>query len=462
MSQSLNHLEVQKNFQDLCDHLFSELKSTEKLSVNLHGEQSLFLRFNQNHIRQSTAVDQLQVSLSLQSGGKTCDITALMTSNFEDNKTVFINALNRLRQEIPDLETSPYLVEFQNNGVSSEIFNNTLPVTQEVIESLWSQQSCSKTELDLAGLYCAGPIYRASKNNLGQSHWYSANQFFLDFSLYTQNLEGDNKAVKSLYSSQNWSAQELQDSIAKAKDQLEVLKRPNKTVTPGKYKVYLAPGAASDLLGMLGWNAMSYSAYKKGMSAFAQLADNKRKLSPLFSVSENFELGLCPKFNSLGELSADKVPLIQNGELISFLVSSRAEKEYGVKTNGADNSGFSGMESLRSPDFATGSLDEKLALKELGTGLYLNNLHYLNWSEVSSARITGMTRYACFWVENGEIVAPIQDLRFDESLFHALGDGLIAVSNRSQIEPNTMTYGMRSTGGRQNPGLMIDSFTFTL
>ena len=32
-----------------------------------------------------------------------------------------------------------------------------------------------------------------------------------------------------------------------------------------------------------------------------------------------------------------------------------------------------------------------------------DNLHYLNWSDNIGGRITGMTRYACFWVENGEI-----------------------------------------------------------
>lgn len=453
-----SHSDIQHLYNQVCDDLFSKLSESENLSVSLSGEESLFLRFNQNHVRQSTTVEQNIVQLKLQSEQKETSLSVLMTMNPEENKIIFAQALNRMRLEIPALDTNPFFVELKNHGQSKECFERALPEAQEVIAAL----SQSSSGLDLAGLYSAGPIYRASRNNLGQNHWYSSDQFFLDYSLYTKNSEGDNKAVKSLYSSTKWSASDLKDSLLDASLQLQILKRPNKTVSPGKYRVYLAPGAASELVGMLGWNALSYSAYKKGNCALGKLLEKKKRLSPLFSVKENFDLGLCPKFNNEGELSPNQIPLIEKGELISMLVSSRAAKEYGVEANGADNSGFMGMEVPRSPDFSTGSLLESQALKELGTGLYLNNLHYLNWSEVSNARITGMTRYACFWVENGEIVAPIQDLRFDETLYHALGDGLMAVTSKAHIEPDTSTYVQRVPGGRQVPGMLIDYFTFTL
>ena len=36
-----------------------------------------------------------------------------------------------------------------------------------------------------------------------------------------------------------------------------------------------------------------------------------------------------------------------------------------------------------------------------------------------------MTRFACFWVEEGQIVAPINVMRFDETLYRVLGENLI-------------------------------------
>jgi predicted Zn-dependent protease len=174
-------------------------------------------------------------------------------------------------------------------------------------------------------------------------------------------------------------------------------------------------------------------------------------------ITENFGLGLTPRFNAQGEVSAVATPLIVKGELASLLVSSRSSKEYGLTANGAGDE-----EGPRALDMAPGTLDEKDVLAALGTGLYLSNLHYLNWSDPVSARVTGMTRYACFWVENGEIVGPIQDMRWDESLYDALGTKLLALTSHTAIDPAVETYTQRALGGSRMPGALIDNFTFTL
>lgn len=109
-----------------------------------------------------------------------------------------------------------------------------------------------------------------------------------------------------------------------------------------------------------------------------------------------------------------------------------------------------------------GTLRREDILKELGTGLYLSNLHYLNWSDRLNARITGMTRYACFWVENGEIVAPIEDLRFDESLYDCLGANLLNITDFEEVDPMVSTYESRAFGGKKVPGMLIKDFKFTL
>ena len=60
-------------------------------------------------------------------------------------------------------------------------------------------------------------------------------------------------------------------------------------------------------------------------------------------------------------------------------------------------------------------------LAALGTGLYIGNLWYLNYSDRPAGRMTGMTRFATFWVEGGRIVAPVTPLRFDDTLYRMLG-----------------------------------------
>ena len=73
-----------------------------------------------------------------------------------------------------------------------------------------------------------------------------------------------------------------------------------------------------------------------------------------------------------------------------------------------------------------------------------------------------MTRYACFWVEDGEIVAPIEHLRFDDSFYRFWGDNLMALTDTQTCIPNIDTYGHRHMGALWTPGMLIEDFTYTL
>lgn len=139
------------------------------------------------------------------------------------------------------------------------------------------------------------------------------------------------------------------------------------------------------------------------------------------------------------------------------LVSQRTAREYGLTANGAEPG-----EALRAPEVLPGTLPVAQALTALDQGLYVANLHYLNWSDQATGRITGMTRYACFWVEGGQMVAPIENLRFDESLYHFWGDGLVALTDTQEWLPATDTYDHRSLGGTLAPGMLVADFQYTL
>jgi predicted Zn-dependent protease len=73
-----------------------------------------------------------------------------------------------------------------------------------------------------------------------------------------------------------------------------------------------------------------------------------------------------------------------------------------------------------------------------------------------------MTRFGCLWIENGEVVGPIKDLRFDETLYHIFGSGLKALTDFSEVMMETGTYSGRSLGGAKLPGMVVEGFKFTL
>jgi predicted Zn-dependent protease len=439
---------VHGHFHAVSDKLLETLHAGEDVTLNLTAEESLFVRFNGNRVRQNTDVEQIGVSLKFQANGRTVEKSRTLSGVEKTDRESLALLLAQCRAEAKALPEDPNQVPMQNNGTSKEEFLGELFAAEKIVQSVVETAAGS----DLAGLYAGGPVIRANKNSKGQDHWFASETFFLDYSLY----HGP-KAAKGNYAGSRWNAGDWINNLHRTRDQLDLLSKPAQNVKPGKYRTYLAPRAFADLLGMLSWGALSSSAWKQGRSAFKKLADGEAKLSPLFTLRENFTLGLTPRFNSLGEVAPSTVSLIEKGELKEMLVSSRTAKEYGLKGNAAGEG-----EGTRAMDVLPGSLEEKNVLKELGTGLYLSNLHYLNWSDPVAARVTGMTRYACFWVEGGEIAGPIKDLRWDESLYDALGSKLMALTDRAEIDPAVDTYFARALGGSRVPGALIDDFTFTL
>jgi predicted Zn-dependent protease len=101
-------------------------------------------------------------------------------------------------------------------------------------------------------------------------------------------------------------------------------------------------------------------------------------------------------------------------------------------------------------------------LEALDTGLYIPNLWYLNLSDRPAGRITGMTRFATFWVERGRISAPVTPMRFDDSVYRMLGSELAALTRTAEMLPDPSTYGERSTSSARLPGALLKALRFTL
>jgi predicted Zn-dependent protease len=138
-------------------------------------------------------------------------------------------------------------------------------------------------------------------------------------------------------------------------------------------------------------------------------------------------------------------------------VSPRSAAEYGVATNGAAL-----HEAPASVDVAAGHIPLDRVLAELGTGVYASNLWYLNFSDRNACRATGMTRFATFWVERGVIQAPLEVMRFDETIYRLLGERLVGLTAERELILDPGSYGQRSTDSARLPGVLVDDLTLTL
>lgn len=443
---------MKKYLENLSEKIFAELNPSEELSLALHSEESEFVRFNHSKVRQNTTVHQHELSVSYQADERLYRATVNLTLQPESDLAQLKELLLRTRSELPHTDKNPKVTPMQNNGTSEVYKKSQRPTTSDVIKKITTLFS----DTDLAGFYCCGPLRQASINSKGQFHYFENDQFFFDYSVY----DGP-RAAKGFYSEDSWNDADFAAQASQLKNTLSLLKKPQITVKPGSYRTYLAPMAVQEIVQIFNWRAVSRSSYEQGFAPLKKLNTREQLFSPKFSLIENNDLGLNSHFNSVGEISPTHLPIIENGEMKNFLISSATAKEYGLTSNNAD-SGLWNHEGMRSAEVRAGTLTEKDVLTQLGTGLFLTNLHYINWSDPQAARITGMTRFACFWVENGEIVGPIQDLRFDDTLYNLFGTELENLTAQASTFVSTSTYQKRTLGGMKVPGALLNKMNFTL
>ncbi|MBG1245402.1 TldD/PmbA family protein [Nostoc sp. NZL] len=445
--EELSALEV--SFNQLIETLLIKKGESEQFTVKLSSERSQFIRFNHAKVRQTGCVADGWIELTLMADQRSSVRQFPFTGNWDVDWQLAYAALQELRDELILLPIDPYLVLPSGNNSSREVHSGNLLAAEAVVPTLLELVA----ELDFTGIYAGGVVVKAYGDSNGQKHWFATDSFTLDYSLFSTS----GQAVKGTFAGSDWDESAYIAKIGEGKKQLELLSRPAKELPRGQYKTYFAPAAVADLLLMLSWGAVSEADIQQGNSALAALSRQEKQLSPRFSLKENFHRGLVPRFNELGEIAAPELPVIEKGHLVNTLVNSRTAKEYQKIANGANSS-----ETLRAPEVSTGNLVFEQILPSLDTGLYVSNLHYLNWSDRQTGRITGMTRYACFWVENGEIIAPIENLRFDESLYRFWGENLVALTDFQEFIPEVGTYDSRQLGGSLVPGMLVEDFTYTL
>jgi predicted Zn-dependent protease len=73
-----------------------------------------------------------------------------------------------------------------------------------------------------------------------------------------------------------------------------------------------------------------------------------------------------------------------------------------------------------------------------------------------------MTRFATFRVERGRIVAPVDVLRFDDSLYRMLGSNLEALTRETELLLSADTYRSRQLTSARLPGALVREIAFTL
>ncbi len=440
---------MREYFEEITAHLGSLARAGEVIISALCAEESDFIRFNRSAVRQATSVRQAAWTVSLVRGQKRLDARMSVAGTLEADRPALAARVAQLREAIDDVPDDPFLLYETAPASSSAHRDAKLPDPAQVIDEVLA----AGRGLDLVGFHASGPIWKGFANSLGVRHWHEVASFNFGWCLYHDR----DKAVKTSYAGSVWESAAFAAKMRFAREQLARLGEKPRDLAPGAYRAFLAPAAMTEILDMLSRAGFGLKSRNTKQSALIRMSDRDARLSPLVTLRENTAEGIASGFQAEGFVRPASVDLVAGGRLASPLVSPRSAREYGVQTNGA-NAG----EPPESLALGGGSLEVSRALEALGTGIYVGNLWYLNFSDRSACRLTGMTRFASFWVENGTIRAPLNVMRFDDTAYRILGENLEALTRERDLMPETDTYGERSTVSTRTPGALVRELALTL
>lgn len=440
---------MRRDFEQLADAVCGNDAPVDRTMLYWAAESSDFVRFNHAQVRQASHVDQRYGTIAVVRGARQSSARISLSGDSTRDAQLLLAERARLIEELPHVPEDPYLLLPEEVTHTERDSAGRLPDAREVIDAVTTHGK----ETDLVGFYAGGPVARGFADSRGQRNWHRVESFHFEWCLYRS---GD-KAVKSSYAGSMWDDTAFAQRMSAARESLGLLGRPVKTLSPGEYRVYFSPVAVADLLGTLCWGGFGHKDLQTGVSTLVRAHRGQEKFSEAVTLVEATGEGIAPRFQPDGFVKPASVPLVKNGQLAQTLVSPRSAREYGVPANGAN--------SAESPDslaMAGGALAQADVLEALGTGVYISDLHYLNYSDRQACRMTGMTRFACFWVERGRIVAPIGVMRWDDSLLSMFGENLVALTQNAELVPDSGTYGERALRSFSAPGAIVERFRFTL
>ena len=443
------------SFEALADALLGGDPSVDRTSLWLRAEASDFLRFNHAALRQATSVQQAHVTLAVERGQRRAESTltlggepALDVQRLHSERELLVSQLDLISDD-------PWLSYPKTATHSHRDDRGALPEAGHVI-ALVHEMAGVKLEQDLVGFYAGGPVAHAFADSLGSRHWHRVESFHFDWCLYHR----ADKAVKTSYAGTRWDDAAFAAKLEEAARRMPLLARDVRTLQAGAYRAAFCASAMVELLGTLGWSGFSLKARRTGVSSLMRLERGEATFDAGFNLDEAVALGTAPAFTAEGFVRPVRVALVEAGKLPASggtLNSPRSAAEYGVAANGVG-----AQESPEALRLGPGSIAQADLLSALDTGLYVSNLWYLNYSDRQACRMTGMTRYACFWVEGGKLVAPVNVMRFDDDALRLFGSGLVGLTDTPEVTPNSDTYGARLLGSVTTPAAVVEGFRLTL
>ncbi len=407
-------------------------KSKYQIDITIEKEDSLLFRFWNCTPIQNMKSESIKTTVSLFKGKKyvSKQINGVDIKGIE--KTI-----EELKDTLKTVDYNPYIMPLKK-GTFNIQSNTKMPTVKQVADNIKEICKLSST-VSITGTagYTDNYLYKLNSKGLfaftrRTKEEYSITTDYKDY-------KGGGEIIST-------SKINKKDIIKMAQEAIETAKmnaKKHRDIKPGTYTVLLSPLAFNQFLSMFGWLACDAYAYMEKRSPASKYL-GKQIGSPIINITENpldKQIFHASPFDNEGTKSKI-IPIIEKGVFKNILTDRFTSKALKMPLTGHQyRPGYTGPSAIVVDN---GEKTEKELLKEIKNGLYIKELHYINIIDPMDLIITGMTRNGLFLVKNGEIVAPLNNMRFTTSVIDFLKN-VVALSSDIHIGDFMITPAALST-----------------
>jgi PmbA protein len=425
------------------------LSTADETEVMISGGPSSLTRYSGNAITQNVSSNTISIVVRVTKDRK---LGKAVTNKLDDEslKKAVNGALEITRFQKPMSDDMP-----MPGPQEYKLLHSYIPETEAMgpaprAKTIGQVVTVARDQgLEAAGVFSNGAsmLSLANSNGLFAYHLSSASEFSV--TMASENSSGWAEA-----SSKDINALDCRAlghrSLVKAMES----RNPQK-INPGEYTVILEHAASSDFLLFLSWEAFGGLGFLEGRSFLSGRLGDK-VFGDNITIRDNaynpLSSGLPFDFEGMPR---QEVTLIENGIAKAVVHDRETAQKAGVASTGhaLPKPNTNGPLPLHlEMDGGKSSLEEMISSTD--RGILVTHFHYTNVIDPMKMILTGMTRDGTFLIEHGEVVGPVVNLRFTESVIKALNNVELISEDRIFASP---FFG----GGTVVPALKINHFNFS-
>lgn len=397
---------------------FSKADQTEVL-LSVSGNS--LTRFANNEIHQNMAWQNLGISVRVILGKK---IGVASTNSFDESslKHVVERAaeLASFQEDDPNFESLPEPLKYKT--VEQDI---AFATEEELARGVFTViQKAKAAHFTASGAYANDVSEIAVANSLGIFAYHAGSSCNLSTIVIGKNSSGFAADVAR-------TAKEVDaETVAKTAVNKTQESADPADIEPGEYEVILEPQAVSEMMAFFQWYGPNARIYHEKSSYLSDKMGQKVFGDNITLIDDPFHDLVFPMPFDYEGHPKRKIVFVEKGVLKEIAYDSYYAKRYG-----AENTGH----ALPAPNtlgpiplhmyIEPGNMSSEQMIKKVKKGLLVTRLWYVRVLNPKALNITGMTRDGTFLIEDGKIVKPVKNLRFNQSIPDALNN-VVSIENK--------------------------------